>query len=132
MLTYYHGTDSQSAASIMANVQLPTRRSKAEMGDGFYVGNSCWRASVWAWHKAQKNYKVVKFCIMEIPFLKLHVIVMNRAEVNKFWNKKHIRKLGCDAAWGPVVGGHVRDTLQIKFESPRGINFIDQTYKVIL
>lgn len=132
MLTYYHGTDSQSAASIIAHVNLPTRRRKAEMGDGFYVGSSCWRASAWAWHKANIDYKVVRFLIKEIPFLKLHVKVMNRAEVLTFWNNKRKRKLECDAAWGPLVGGHIKDTLQIKFESPLGINFINKTNKVIL
>lgn len=133
MLTYYHGTDSSAAKSIMAEIKVNTsnRKHKAELGDGFYVGSSCWRASSWAWHKANIDYKVVRFLIKEIPFLKLHVIVMDRAEVKKFWNNKQ-RMLGCDAVWGPIVGGHIRDTLQIKFESPLGINFINKTNKVIL
>ena len=141
MLTYYHGTNGIYAQSIVshgANVS----KGGGELGQGFYVGSSLWRAFSWAWQKANKNghstYGVIEYQIDEAGLHNLNLLCKNRSSAENTyirlkqnntvntWNSRH------DAIWAPIVGRGIKDTYQIKFESKKGELYINQRNKTIL
>ena len=141
MLIYYHGTDGKSAQSILqsgANIDY----GSGELGKGFYIGSSIWRAFSWAWHKAKEkkssDYGVIEYHVNEEDFLQLKVLCKNRQSVESTFaylrqtNQEKSKVFGNDAIWGPLVGKNIKDTYQIKFESPKGKEFINSQNKRIL
>lgn len=48
MLEYYHGSDKKSIYNIYNN-GADISKGSGELGQGFYVGSSLWRAFSWAW-----------------------------------------------------------------------------------
>lgn len=125
MLTYYHGTSDASAQQIMQSVDL--NQGGGELGQGFYVGSSMWRACSWAWQKANRNYAVLEFSIYEPAFLNLNLLCLNRQQTLQHYKQRR-RDNTCgtyiykrentpiDAVWAPIVGRGIKDTCQIKFQ----------------
>lgn len=141
MLTYYHGTEGMYIHPIFST-GATVSRGGGELGQGFYVGSSMWRAFSWAWQKANKNghsfYGVIEYQIDEVGLFNLNLLCKNRASTElryailkqtnteNSWNSHH------DAIWAPIVGRGVKDAYQIKFESILGETFINQQNKSIL
>lgn len=138
MLRYYHGSDINSIKLIRtkgADVSLGC----GELGRGFYVGSSLWRAFSWAWIKSKRQKcGVIEYQIDEATFLTLVLLCKNRDSTHvtynnlkssgneKTWVSNH------DAIWAPIVGKNVQDAYQIKFESVIGEYFINQQKKKVL
>ncbi len=141
MLVYYHGADAKSINAIM-NCGIDISRGSGELGQGFYVGSSLWRAFSWAWMKAQNSkqtdYGVIQYEIQEQDFLNCHLLCKNRAATTATYEnlRKSQRtkswKSGHDAIWAPIVGKNVQHAYQIKFESQYGELFINQQKKKII
>lgn len=141
MLEYYHGSDKKSIDNIYSN-GADISKGSGELGQGFYVGSSLWRAFSWAWMKAQnskqKDYGVIRYEIPEQDFLKCNLLCKNRASTTKTYEnlkkssqtKKWVS--GNDAIWTPIIGKNVQHVYQIKFESKKGEAFINQQKKEIL
>ena len=145
MLTYYHGTDETSAQSIIKNGADITKGG-GELGNGFYIGSSLWRAYSWAWQRAQQKtsanskvgYSVIEYNLDESDFLKLDILCLNRnSTMERFVDLKK-NNLLCqwqsdhDAIWAPLVGCNIQDAYQIKFESQIGENYINNQKTRIL
>lgn len=140
MLIYYHGTDEKSINSIIkngANVKL----GGGELGQGFYVGSSLWRAFSWAWQKSNpKNLRcgVIEYSLNEYYFLSLDILCKNRVATQTLYstldasNQTNNFNSGHDAIWTPIVGKNVKDAYQIKFESKKGELYINQQNKTVL
>ena len=139
-MVYYHGTDEMSLSLIEQEAKIDCGRG--ELGRGFYVGSSLWRAFSWAWHKANKkgtkSYGVISYEINENKFCNLSILCLNRQSterkyawlkklnLSKRWYSNH------DAIWAPLVGGGIKDVYQIKFQSKKGEEFINQQKHSIL
>lgn len=139
-MIYYHGTDATSALTI-ASHKIDVTKGKGELGKGFYAGNQMHRAFVWAYHKNPKNYNVVRFAIDAETLLQLNIIFVDREYAEQKWAK--MKSEDCekteenyeyhhDAVWAPVIGGNIDNMNQIKFESPKGETFINNTPAEIL
>ena len=141
MLVYYHGADAASINAIMSS-GVDINRGSGELGKGFYVGSSLWRAFSWAWMKAHKNgqddYCVIRFEFSETDFLKCKILCKNRSSAlytyNKLEEQSHTRSWtsGHDAIWAPIVGKNIQNVYQIKFESVNGQNFINEQKREII
>lgn len=139
MLKYYHGSDVDSINDIYNNGADVTKGG-GELGQGFYVGSSMWRASSWAWHQAKKrnkNYGVIEYDINEKGILNLDLLCKNRRSTLQYYRnlkkKKNFKvKLNHDVVWAPIVGMNIKDVYQMKFESEKGQDFINNQNKTIL
>lgn len=140
-MVYYHGTDANSINAIIKN-GVDITRGSGELGQGFYVGSSLWRAFSWAWRKSQDsrqdNYGVIRYEILEKDFLNCDLLCKNRLSATATYeNLKKKSKTrswtsGHDAIWTPIVGKNIQNVYQIKFESQHGRDFINQQNKVII
>lgn len=139
MLTYYHGTTRPAAEAIIKNIDVS--KGCGELGQGFYIGSSLWRAFSWAWNKAQKEgaeYRVIAFQIDEKQFGQLDILCQNtqstretykrlkQSDLTTHWTSHH------DAIWAPIVGQNIKNVYQIKFESVHGEYFINKQKKYML
>lgn len=145
MLTYYHGTDEKSANSILQN-GADINRGGGELGMGFYIGSSLWRAYSWAWQRSQEKsnanskigFSVIEYKLDESKLHDLDILCLNRMSAEKRFsylktnNCENQCASGHDAIWGPLVGGNIRGVYQIKFESFTGQNYINQQDKQLL
>ncbi len=141
MLIYYHGTTKNAIDAILKN-GIDISKGCGELGKGFYVGSSLWRAYSWAWHKSQKNgiakdYGVIEFQLDEVQLNKLNILCKNtrstistynglkQCDTTQYWISNH------DAIWAPIVGKNIKNVFQIKFESEHGKQFIQQQKQVL-
>lgn len=141
MLAYYHGTTKDAIDVILKN-GIDISKGRGELGRGFYIGSSLWRAYSWAWHKSQKNgnakgYGVIEFQLDEVQLNRLDILCKNtqstrntyvflkRKNLTQCWTSNH------DAIWAPIVGGNITNVFQIKFESEPGRQFIQQQTRVL-
>lgn len=141
MLTYYHGTDDASAQAIYST-GADIEKGQGELGKGFYIGSSMWRAFSWAWLRAKKekcsSYAVIEYRIAECDLLKLNLLCLNRQSAVgifsylKQTNQKETWMSNHDAIWAPLVGQNIKDSFQIKFESSQGEIFINHQNKTLL
>lgn len=134
-MKYYHGTSAGSANNICSHIYA--KYGRGELGTGFYVGNSLWRAYSWAWHKTKgKDYAVVEFSIDVTTLFQLNILALNRKKGRKIWNswkkKNEPHLLHRDAVISPILGGQIYDAIQIKFESGKAETYINKTPKKIL
>lgn len=136
-MLYYHGSDIDSINSIMQN-GADIDKGGGELGKGFYIGSSMWRAFSWAWHKAKKinkDYAVIEFDFNDNEFVKLNIQYYNKSSaLNVYENLKQNKNImtwtsGKDAIWAPIVGYNIHGVLQIKFESKKGKEFINKQQK---
>ena len=139
MMTYYHGTDS-NAATNMEQQGINLSLGGGELGKGFYIGSSLWRACSWAWqvaHKKKMQYAVIKFDLDEDKFLSLRLHCLNRqTTIDNYGERKRCNNTqdyeysNVDAVWAPIVGRNVHDAYQIKFQNTECAKvFINQTTK---
>lgn len=132
MLTYYHGTTKSDAEAILNN-GIDLSMGSGELGQGFYVGSSLWRAYSWAWSKARtREYRVIEFQIDEKQLNELNLLCKNRrstqdlfARLQEKYTAREYRS-GCDAIWAPIVGKDIQNVYQIKFENSKGIGILQQ------
>lgn len=140
MLVYYHGSDQKSIYNI-CNKGANISKGGGELGQGFYIGSSMWRACSWAWRKAnegKKDYNVLVYEIDDINLKNLKIVRWGRRKTLEEYKKRKKERTtetwisGNDAIWAPIVGGNIRDVMQIKFESDAGQNFINQQKHTLL
>lgn len=122
MLIYYHGTTKNAIDAILKN-GIDISKGCGELGKGFYVGSSLWRAYSWAWHKSQKNgiakdYGVIEFQLDEVQLNKLNILCKNtRSTISTYNGLKQ-----CDTTqyWisNPMQYGHqlLEKTLKMCFK----------------
>lgn len=139
MLTYYHGTIQSAAKQIIQN-GIDISKGQGELGQGFYVGSSLWRAFSWAWHKSNnchEKYEVIEFLIDESQLHKLNILYLNRSStlaryrILKKTKQTRTWTSGHDAIWAPIVGENIKNVYQIKFESSNGRDFIQNQNKTL-
>lgn len=139
-MVYYHGTDAESLNAILKN-GVDITRGSGELGQGFYVGSSLWRAFSWAWIKTngngiRKKYGVIQCTFKDEDFLSLKVLCKNRYSTlgtYRYLKKNHWEctwVFGCDAIWSPIVGKNVQNAYQIKFEGEKGKFFVNKKMKM--
>ncbi len=143
MLIYYHGSDRNSIESIVRNGAVVSK-GRGELGKGFYIGSSMWRACSWAWAKSQQcksmcnGYGVIQYKLDEEQFLKLNILCKNRVSAQDLYRRLKRTNATAewisdnDAIWAPIVGKDIRNVYQIKFESKDGENFINNQKKSII
>ena len=141
MLTYYHGSNADSIRTIYAN-GASIDFGKGELGKGYYIGSSMWRAFSWAWLKVSQgqssSYGVIEYQFNENDFHQLDILCLNRRSAERTYdvlqknNRQKTWTSDHDAIWAPIVGKNVKDSYQIKFESKMGENFINQQKKSLL
>lgn len=140
MLVYYHGSDEKSIYNI-CNGGADISKGRGELGKGFYIGSSMWRACSWAWRKSkhsQSKCGVIEYKLDEIKFLGLNILCKNREAMlnlyrnlrkrnsTVFYESKH------DAIWAPIVGKNIQNVYQIKLESKKGEVYINNQNKNVI
>lgn len=126
----YHGTNSQSANNI-SNGHISVNLGGGELGMGFYTGDLSYQAFNWAWHKYKQDKAVVKFSMDDNEFLNLNPLCLDLHSTHRF--RRRIKNNGQtrtyifdqNAIWAPVVGRHLHNFNQIKFESYDAQSFLN-------
>ncbi len=140
MLVYYHGSDLKSLNNI-CNKGANINKGRGELGKGFYIGSSMWRACSWAWRKSNKgqnDYNILIYEIDDVNLGNLKIIRWGRRKTQEEYKrrkKEHTTRTWIsenDAIWAPIVGGNIRNVMQIKFESNAGQTFINQQNHTLL
>lgn len=135
-MKYYHGTSARAIASMLPGKIDTTCGYGGELGLGFYIGSSLWRAFSWGWMNAKTNCQVIEFTLDEVQFLNLNLLCKNRqSTLASFHNIKqsgNYKKIyDVDAIWAPIVGQNIQNTYQIKFEK-NGEKYINsQPYNIL-
>lgn len=118
----YHGTNSHFAQQI-SNGGISVNYGGGELGQGFYTGDLCHEAFNWAWHQYEEDNSVVKLNIDDMLFLSLDPLCLNMRATHSY--RKRIRRRGqtrtfkfrVNILWAPVVGRHIPNFNQFKYES---------------
>ena len=126
----YHGTNTQTATAI-SNGQVDVNYGGGELGKGFYVGDLIHEAFTWAWHQYQVDKAVVKFTMDDDQLLGLNPLCLDffttwkHRKMIKYKGQTRTFLFDENIIWTPVVGKHIPNFNQMKFESQQSESFIN-------
>lgn len=134
----YHGTDRVTAKNIVSKSNYIDRtKGGGELGMGFYVGDSVAIAAAFAKAKFNVSGEVIEFDMKKSEFIKLDIhLVKRREKVYLMWKKiitlkkRLLYQFNKDVVVAPFATIDI--CMQYKFESERGVDFLNNCVKRIL
>ena len=138
---YFHGTDKESANSIVGNPnKINVELGGGELGRGFYTGNSMHIAASWAWIRSEKRKIEPGLIVFEMEDAKIAKLsvhhIKTREEVDKLHkelqdnDERRSRLFGKDYVIAPFQS--IDSALQYKFESKEAETIINNCKTIFL